>query len=246
MTTINGANNHNVDDILASIRTSIAEEGTSARSISGEIQMPSGRREALLAEEAADFELPAIFKPGHQAVPERQKLLGRLSDALKSSNPPEAARTRTVIPFEPGGARMAEHGGAQTMSHSAGDRANGRRPEPERAPPADGEVKRIMPTFFDTRVNKLGELTRQAYEPKPAPKPPEPAPPALPALRQQPMLPEGNLSNHGNGQVEDAVAQLLRPMLRQWLSENMPKIVEKALRSEIGMEFPSEPKKPGT
>ncbi len=33
--------------------------------------------------------------------------------------------------------------------------------------------------------------------------------------------------------MEDTVADLLRPMLKSWLSENMPKIVERALRREI-------------
>lgn len=33
--------------------------------------------------------------------------------------------------------------------------------------------------------------------------------------------------------VESAAAELLRPMLRQWLSNNMPRIVEKALRIEL-------------
>jgi cell pole-organizing protein PopZ len=33
--------------------------------------------------------------------------------------------------------------------------------------------------------------------------------------------------------LEDTVAELLRPMLRQWLETNMPRIVEKALRVEI-------------
>ena len=33
--------------------------------------------------------------------------------------------------------------------------------------------------------------------------------------------------------MEDTVAELLRPMLKSWLAENMPKIVERALRKEI-------------
>ncbi len=33
--------------------------------------------------------------------------------------------------------------------------------------------------------------------------------------------------------MEDTVAELLRPMLKTWLAENMPKIVERALRKEI-------------
>lgn len=33
--------------------------------------------------------------------------------------------------------------------------------------------------------------------------------------------------------MEDTVAELLRPMLKNWLAENMPKIVERALRKEL-------------
>lgn len=45
--------------------------------------------------------------------------------------------------------------------------------------------------------------------------------------------------------MEGAAAELLRPMLRQWLAENMPRIVEEALRSELTSSGSSEkdPKK---
>ena len=36
-----------------------------------------------------------------------------------------------------------------------------------------------------------------------------------------------------DGGIEDTTADLLRPMLRQWLSENMPRMVEKALSIEL-------------
>ena len=47
------------------------------------------------------------------------------------------------------------------------------------------------------------------------------------------------------GQIEDATAELLRPMLRQWLSENMPRMVEKALHIEVA-ESVRPGKKPGS
>ena len=33
--------------------------------------------------------------------------------------------------------------------------------------------------------------------------------------------------------MEETVAELLRPMLKTWLAENMPRIVERALRREL-------------
>ena len=41
--------------------------------------------------------------------------------------------------------------------------------------------------------------------------------------------------------LEDTVAELLRPMLRQWLDQNMPRIVEKALRVEMAESAKSKP-----
>lgn len=38
---------------------------------------------------------------------------------------------------------------------------------------------------------------------------------------------------HPVSQIEDTTADLLRPMLRQWLADNMPRMVEKALHIEV-------------
>ncbi|MBS0235617.1 MAG: DUF2497 domain-containing protein [Proteobacteria bacterium] len=46
------------------------------------------------------------------------------------------------------------------------------------------------------------------------------------------MLP-ATTSDGPDRAMEDAVADLLRPLLKTWLSENMPKIVERALRREM-------------
>jgi cell pole-organizing protein PopZ len=46
----------------------------------------------------------------------------------------------------------------------------------------------------------------------------------------------------GQRTMEDAIAELLRPMLKSWLSENMPKIVERALRRELTEQLHSEHK----
>lgn len=42
--------------------------------------------------------------------------------------------------------------------------------------------------------------------------------------------------------AEDALAELLRPMLRTWLAENMPKIVERALRQELAGQISADQK----
>jgi hypothetical protein len=72
-------------------------------------------------------------------------------------------------------------------------------------------------------VEEAIEIAAPAKQPVVEP----PQPPRLPEVASS----SGGLHNDG---VEDTAAQLLRPILKQWLTENMPKIVEKALRSEAG------------
>ena len=63
------------------------------------------------------------------------------------------------------------------------------------------------------------------------------------ALQNSGMQNSGqNAAMPGSRSMEDTVAELLRPMLRNWLAENMPKIVERALRKEIDDSFHSEHK----
>jgi hypothetical protein len=59
----------------------------------------------------------------------------------------------------------------------------------------------------------------------------QPAAPPLSAL--PPLSSSANPDVSGDRTMEDAVADLLRPLLKTWLAENMPKIVERALRREM-------------
>ena len=225
---------HGVDELLNSIRSSVAEESHGLRIQRPPFQDPNAHRQpSSIALESKDFDLPAIFKPSpHTAPSDKPNLFGRLSDVLK--NPPPAAavpdRTRTVIRFEPVAPQrlIAAPPVAAIPAAQSFSQAPPRAPEP--APNQTGP-KRQMPSFFDTRLNRMGELTRQATNPVPAPPAATSArPPALTLQAAEALLPDAN------GAVEDAAAQLLRPILKQWLTDNMPKIVEKALRSETGFE----------
>lgn len=219
MSPVNGSK-HDVEDILASIRTSIADRSPLVSSKS-EHRLHAVRMPTDIADELPDFELPAIFKPASQGAAEKPNLLGRLSEALASGDASDRA-SRTVIRFEPAQGRMSEQvpaaqGAAKSTERSALEKAA-----------SDAEpVARVMPSFFDTRINRLGEMTKIAAQP------PSAAPPVRQAQlsQQPPQLPTGAMPADA-GAMEDAAAQLLRPILKQWLTENMPKIVEKALRSE--------------
>ena len=60
---------------------------------------------------------------------------------------------------------------------------------------------------------------------------PDPAPMA--AVSAPAVLPPTAGQGEPTRTMEDTVAELLRPMLRQWLDTNMPRVVEKALRVEL-------------
>jgi hypothetical protein len=68
-------------------------------------------------------------------------------------------------------------------------------------------------------------------------------PPPLPFA--DPHAAQGSPAAGGEqtGSIEDTTADLLRPMLRAWLADNMPRMVEKALHIEIA-ESVKTPKKP--
>jgi cell pole-organizing protein PopZ len=223
----NGAK-HDVEDILASIRTSIADRSPGYGLDRRDMHVRATRSRSAVAEESMEFELPAIFKTAAEPRPaERPNLLGRLSEALSSNSQEEWDRSsRTVIPFGPAHGRMIEPP-----------------PEPRREPaarksdrgaPRRQDIQRIMPTFYDQRLSRMGEMTHASEV---VIEEPEEAVVTEAVVTTEaahpPRLPEISSGMHAGG-VEDAAAQLLRPILKQWLTENMPKIVEKALRSEGG------------
>jgi cell pole-organizing protein PopZ len=136
-------------------------------------------------------------------------------------------------------------------------------PQPETNAPAGTPV--------DFRAIIPGQLDRTALVSSPTPAAPTPAPqtyavqeireepyvsiptsaaPAVGAMPPPPPLPSSVAAPAGavpaveeTGTIEDTTADLLRPMLRQWLADNMPRMVEKALHIEIA-ESVKAPKKP--
>jgi cell pole-organizing protein PopZ len=45
--------------------------------------------------------------------------------------------------------------------------------------------------------------------------------------------------------LDDTIIELLRPMIRQWLDDNMPRMVEKALRVELAASLEARATPPG-
>ena len=126
-----------------------------------------------------------------------------------------------------------------------------------------GEPKRVMAPFKDTKfMGMSAPVSSQTPEAAPVevPAAPEPEAPPPPAFEAQPpsyaepiATPETEIhpqvvnmpppplpaaavpgdGAEGVGSIEDTTADLLRPMLRQWLADNMPRMFEKVLHIEI-------------
>lgn len=70
---------------------------------------------------------------------------------------------------------------------------------------------------------------------QPTPSPASTLPAPLPPVGSMPV----------NRTLEDAVADMLRPMLQQWVADNMPRIIERALRTEVAKSTRPGQKPPG-
>lgn len=105
----------------------------------------------------------------------------------------------------------------------------------------DGSVRHLPP--FGTALHGPGEL-------RPPPMPDgriEPAPPRPAVAKQEAGPPEKAVAVTrergaereppkgvgGDRSLEELVRELLRPMLQRWLDENLPGLVERAVRAEI-------------
>ena len=137
-------------------------------------------------------------------------------------------------------------------------------PAPVAEAPWDIEAEAVamaeVPVQAEVKAESRAEPEPEeaAAEPVPAPSPvsAEPVRPASPvqmALATQPLAPapraaqqplaqvqfmgaaQPPVSATGGGPLETAVREMLRPLLVQWLNENMPRILESAIREEISV-----------
>lgn len=102
----------------------------------------------------------------------------------------------------------------------------------------DEPVKRKMVPFKDTRMNQMSGHGSPSPSAPPqvsstnnvAQNSPSPSAPAT-TVPQQPQA--GPNPAKSTEHARETAAELMRPVLRQWLGENMPKIVEGALQIEV-------------
>ena len=122
-------------------------------------------------------------------------------------------------------------------------------PEPEPEPQPEPEAELVLTEFeADLIVEELvaneaeapsepEETVSSSWDSDPAPWASAPEPlvePERPAARTNGGA-HGQDASHKT--LEDSVRDMLRPMLRQWLDENMPRMVSAALKDELGDSF---------
>ncbi|MGD9785300.1 MAG: DUF2497 domain-containing protein [Hyphomicrobiaceae bacterium] len=163
--------------------------------------------------------------PRAESTPHPAAVAPRTDDASTAS---AAGSTSAVdaAPVSPSGAGPSSEAG-----RAAADEM------PESGAP-EAEPRRVMVSFKDTRMARMGQGDGAASEPPVAalvPAPPMPL--AAPRPVARPSEPEdrevANTPPATLDAVRDGAAELLRPVLRRWLADNMPRIVERALHMEL-------------
>jgi cell pole-organizing protein PopZ len=134
-------------------------------------------------------------------------------------------------------------------------------PEPEPAPveeaPADDDVLELTdPIEPPAPVESMGDIDVYSPEPEPEPAPPPPPPipePAPASAFSRDEVADNLVGDHAAGlaasafgslssallmpkdgrTLEDVVRELLRPLLKEWLDQNLPRIVEAKVEEEV-------------
>ncbi len=115
--------------------------------------------------------------------------------------------------------------------------------EPEPAPQAlrEESVRHVtiepaspQPSASAAKPEQPQRATAEPIAPQPVN---APAPIPAPALAQAQFLGTAQpaMTAQGSSSLEGAVREMLRPLLVQWLNENMPRILENAIREEIAV-----------
>ena len=234
-----------MEEILASIRRIIADD---------EAKPPGGEKPAAAGQPA-----PAkAEKPGTAAAAPKPPVT---NDVPPSKIPAPVAASAKATPA-PLAASAAPAPGAANSQEDIDALLNGldesTPPGEFRAPPSDGEVFELtddmavpsaappnpQPSFHKIDPEDDLEFTESAAlrnVQRPAAYDPPQVPPSPPILSQTTVsavesafntLAHTVLSNNART-LEDLVKEMLRPMLKSWLDDNLPGLVERIVKAEI-------------
>ncbi len=163
-----------------------------------------------------------------QAVQEETNPL-EMADGQAPEPAPQGQPAAKGLPAVASASAMEMHRYAETEAHLRAEAAAAARArqEPKEAP----REPRHVPEPVSTEPAWLESLAKVA-PPKPSA---APAPLVVQPLAQAQFMgaAQAPVPFQGGGALESVVREMLRPLLVQWLNENMPRILENAIREEI-------------
>ena len=208
------AHEPSMEEILASIRQIISEDGeaspgaqaeTKAAPASGKAERPSASdskaASAATAAPAAAASKPETSGPGGSMKPQPSESPSRASQPVQ---PPAAAPP-------PAASAQAAPAAAATQ---APERPRISDPQSPAAPPVRSSMPAPRPSQPADERNLLSDHSNQAVSG------------AFSALAHTILAQNART-------LEDLVAEMLRPMLKEWLDGNLPPLVERLVKEEI-------------
>lgn len=184
---------------------------------------PRGRPAATCEADAVPSSSPAHPVMRAEAVD--------LPSVLRRANPVQRAPAASVHPFPRPVRRLTE--ALRAVQPAQDIVTDGSRSAQAAPAPADGEPPRRMASFLDKRFKALSQPPSPSVPAVEAAPVPAEAPGAPPTFADLDAALGGNRAAIAKVLGREGTAELLRPMLKQWLLENMPRIVEQALTLEM-------------
>jgi uncharacterized protein len=240
-----------MDEILASIRRMIAPDNTGKNdaTTASEMANPAATPPAASSANPTPAPIAAPSHPGRAGAPGMQPFSSASYDGTRFGKRASAAQPLSPSPPQPslsspsgtdisGQAREAERSvfpkidtrvdSAAEESEARADRGAYRSSHPTSAGPARSETESAAPR------------ARTAAEPLAAREPSQPgfAEPLSPATTAAvgaafDALTATVAAARSSRTLEDVVCDALRPMLKAWLDDNLPQLVERLVRAEI-------------
>jgi uncharacterized protein len=240
-----------MEEILASIRRIIADD---------EAKPPGGDKPAAAAPAKADKPAPSAPAPAPKPVMTDippSKIPAAVAAAAKPAPPPPASAPPAPPPPAPVASATNSQDDIDALLNGLDEATT---EEEVRPPQPDGEVFELtddmampsveppQPLFHKIEAEDDLEFTESvaskaiqrppAYDPSPAQAAAPPSPPILSQTTVSAVESAFNalahtvLSNNART-LEDLVKEMLRPMLKSWLDDNLPGLVERIVKAEI-------------
>ncbi len=178
---------------------------------------------------------PLAEVPGADAL--RRLIAGVIPPSAHPSVAPVAKAPETAPATARAGEAPKPEAGPKAVPEPKGEA----KASPADQPPAPKQAAAPAPTSVSAPATKpAAAAPAPALAQAPIPKPAAPAavpPPAAKAVTPPPTAaapaPKPASASAGSKTMDETVVELLRPLLREWLNSNMPRLIEPALKAEL-------------